>query len=68
MKTNNTDKYIEWILKDLFLALLVLASGIELVQKFWSIIAMATGYGLIVTAVVYMIYLAVMVSVIKSRS
>lgn len=68
MKTNNTDKYIEWILRDLFLALLVLASGIELVQKFWSIIAMVTGYGLIVTAVVYMIYLAVMVSVIKSRS
>ena len=34
MKTNNTDKYIEWILRNLFLALLVLASGIELVQKF----------------------------------
>ncbi len=68
MKTNNTDKYIEWILRNLFLALLVLASGIELVQKFWSIIAMVTGYGLIATAIMYMIYLAVMVSVIKSRS
>lgn len=65
MKTNNFDIDIS-ICKKLFWALILLASGIDALGML-TIAYTIVGWSLIVTSIAYMINIAIMVSMIKSR-